>query len=78
MTTKSMTEHHLTKSRKYGKGHTFTGVAIAAVGFFWLAKKIGWIPVAAGGSVVFWPAVMIAAGIVIILSSRQHRKSADE
>lgn len=75
MTTKNMTNHHLTYGRDRTKGHTITGVVIATVGFFWFAKKIGWIPVAAGGSTFFWPAVTIAAGIAIILSVRNHRKN---
>jgi hypothetical protein len=57
---------------KRSKGHTIIGVALAVFGFFWLAKKVGWIPVAAGGSAIFWPAVTIAVGIAIILSARRR------
>jgi hypothetical protein len=77
MTIKNMTNHHLTHNRDRSKGHTITGVVIAAVGFFWFAKKIGWIPVAAGGSPLFWPAVTIAAGIVLILSAQRRHKRYD-
>jgi hypothetical protein len=47
------------------------GVLVSLVGFFWFAKKIGWIPVAAGGSAVFWPAIVMVIGLVIALGSRR-------
>lgn len=68
MTTKSITNKHMGHGRKRSKGHTIIGVALAVTGFFWLAKKVGWIPVAAGGSPIFWPAITIAVGIAIIIS----------
>jgi hypothetical protein len=50
------------------KGHTrhwhkLSGILLAVVGFFWLANKVGWIPVAAGGPVIFWPALTIMIGL---------------
>jgi hypothetical protein len=47
---------------------------IAVIGFFWLAKKVGWVPVAAGGSSVFWPVVTIALAVMVIFSTRHSRK----
>ena len=47
------------------------------VGFFWLAKKVGWIPVAVGGQAIFWPIVTIAGGIAIFLSARRHHTKHD-
>ena len=75
MTIKTMTHHQSNQKGNRRKGHTITGAVIAIIGFFWLSKKVGWIPVAAGGSAIFWPAVTIAAGIAIFLSARSHRKS---
>jgi hypothetical protein len=75
MTIKTMTNNHLCKKGDHKKGHKIIGAVIAITGFFWLAKKVGWIPVAAGGSPVFWPAVTIAAGVAIVLLARNHRKS---
>ena len=72
MTTKSMTNNHMNHGVERRKGHTIIGVALAIIGFFWLAKKVGWIPVAAGSSLVFWPAVIIVLGIAIILSARRR------
>ena len=40
---------------RQGRWHKLSGILLAVLGFFWLAKKVGWIPVAAGGSVIFWP-----------------------
>jgi hypothetical protein len=77
MTTKAMTNHHSNQKRNRKKGHTITGAVIAIVGFFWLAKKVGWIPVAAGGSQIFWPITTIAVGIVLLLSARRHHNSYD-
>jgi hypothetical protein len=74
MTTKAITNHHSNQKRNRKKGHTITGAVIAIIGFFWLAKKVGWIPVAAGGSVIFWPALTIAAGVAIFLSASRNRK----
>ena len=75
MTTKAMTKHNSNCKRNRKKGHQITGAVIAIIGFFWLAKKVGWIPVAAGGSAIFWPVIIIIAGIAIFLSSRNNRKS---
>ena len=71
MTTKFMTTNHTDHGTRRTKGHTIVGAALAVIGFFWLAKKIGWIPVALSGSVIFWPAVTIAVGIMITLSARR-------
>ncbi|UCF86551.1 MAG: hypothetical protein JSV71_03460 [Nitrospiraceae bacterium] len=51
---------------------------MAVIGFFWLAKKAGWIPVAAGGSGIFWPVLAIGAGVFMILAPRHRRKGNDE
>ncbi len=52
---------------------TMMGTLLAVTGFFWFAKKIGWIPVAASASNLFWPAVMIVLGVSILLASRHRR-----
>ena len=75
MKTRTLTNYHLSKRRECGKGHQITGAVIAMVGLFWLAKKVGWIPAATGGSAIFWPVVIVIAGIAIFLSSRSNRKS---
>jgi hypothetical protein len=72
MTTKSMTNDHMSHGVERRKGHTIAGVALAVLGFFWLAKKVGWIHVAAGGSAIFWPAATIVVGIAIIVSDRRR------
>ncbi|UCE72557.1 MAG: hypothetical protein JSU99_04400 [Nitrospiraceae bacterium] len=54
--------------------HKLLGILLAVVGFFWLAKKVGWIPVAAGGSVAFWPVLTILLGLWIAFS--RHRVKA--
>ena len=77
MAIKSMTNHNLNHSRERRKGHTMVGITIATIGFFWFANKIGWIPVIAGGSSIFWPAVTIAVGVVVCLSGRRQRKRAE-
>jgi len=72
MTTKGMTNYHMGNKRERSKGHTIIGVALAVIGFFWLSKKVGWIPATVGGSAFFWPAVTIAVGIIIILSAKRR------
>ncbi len=54
-----------------GRWHKLSGILLAVLGFFWLAKKVGWIPVAAGGSVIFWPALTIVFGLWLAYS--RHR-----
>jgi hypothetical protein len=51
--------------------HKLTGILLAVVGLFWLAKKVGWIPVAAGGSGIFWPLVTITLGLWFAFSRRR-------
>jgi hypothetical protein len=51
--------------------HKLSGILIAVVGFFWLASKVGWIPVAAGGSGIFWPVLTIMLGLWFAFSKRR-------
>ena len=48
---------------RHGYWHKLSGILLAVVGLFWLAKKVGWIPVAAGGSVTIWPVLIIMLGL---------------
>jgi hypothetical protein len=77
MTIKSMTNRKCNHRGERGKGHTIIGVVLAVAGFFWLAKKVGWIPVAVGGPAIFGPTVTIAVGIAIFLSTRRHHTKHD-
>jgi drug/metabolite transporter (DMT)-like permease len=57
-----------------GNAKKFLGILISGVGFFWLAKSMGWIPVTAtSGSAVFWPILTIALGVVFLLGRRRGR-----
>jgi biotin transporter BioY len=58
---------------KHRRAHKLIGIVIAGIGFFWLAKKVGWIPAAASGSSVFWPVVMIVLAVLVIFSSKHRR-----
>ncbi len=60
----------------HGQWHKLTGILLAVFGFFWLAKKVGWIPVAAGGSVIVWPVLTIMLGLWIALG--KHRAKVRE
>lgn len=73
MTSKTVTTQS-TYGEEYRKGHKILGVSLIGIGIIWFAKKIGWIPVVAGGSTLFWPAVTIAIGVLIAVSSRHQRK----
>jgi hypothetical protein len=48
---------------RHGHWHKLSGILLAVVGLFWLAKKVGWIPVAAGWSVTIWPVLTIMLGL---------------
>ncbi|MCK5138659.1 MAG: hypothetical protein KAQ85_02350 [Thermodesulfovibrionia bacterium] len=58
---------------KHRRAHKLIGIVIAVIGFFWLAKKVGWIPVAASGSSVFWPVVMIVLAVLVMFGSKHRR-----
>ncbi|MHC4331789.1 MAG: LiaF transmembrane domain-containing protein [Planctomycetota bacterium] len=60
-----------------GRFHPFAGIAVSGVGVFWLAKKLGWIPVVAGGSQVFWPILTIVLGLVLVLGTHRTRGNKD-
>ncbi len=53
-----------------GRWHKLSGILLAVVGLFWLAKKVGWIPVAAGGSVTIWPVLTIMLGLWFAFGKR--------
>ncbi len=72
MTIRSIRNQQWMHSKANRKGHKLTGLALVAVGFFWFAKKIGWIPVAAGSAGILWPAVTIAAGVALVFSANRH------
>jgi len=73
-----MIEHHEVKNpdghERKGNWRKWLGAVITAIGFIWLAKKAGWIPVHDGGSALFWPAVVIAIGVLLVMTNR-HRKN---
>jgi len=48
----------------------FFGIMVAMIGSFWLAHKAGWIPSEHSHSAIFWPLVVIAAGLFLLFSSR--------
>lgn len=64
-------EHAIRKNGETRRGgiHTLLGILISGVGFFWLAKKVGWIAISAGGSGVFWPVLVMVLGLAIVLRS---------
>ena len=57
----------------HGHWHKLSGILLAVVGLFWLAKKVGWIPVAAGGSVILWPVLTIMLGLWFAFSKRRGK-----
>ncbi len=52
-----------------GRGHKLMGSLLTTIGFFWLAHKAGWIPVSDGGSVIFWPSVIMVLGLIVLFGS---------
>ncbi|MHA1942271.1 MAG: LiaF transmembrane domain-containing protein [Candidatus Hodarchaeales archaeon] len=53
--------------------HKLAGILISVVGLFWFAKKVGWIPVAAGGSGILWPVLTIMLGLWFAFSKRRAK-----
>jgi hypothetical protein len=72
-----MINKHFTKKRlscSRGQGHRFFGIVLAAIGFVWLAKKVGWIPVAVSGLTILWPIVIMVLGVFIILHANNEKR----
>lgn len=55
---------------KRGRWHKLTGVLLAVIGFFWLAKKAGWMPTEHSHSAIFWPIVVMAIGLFVFFHDR--------
>ncbi len=58
---------------RHGHWHKLSGILLAVVGLFWLAKKVGWIPVAAGESGILWPVLTIMLGLWFAFSKRRPK-----
>jgi hypothetical protein len=48
---------------------------LSAVGFFWLAKKVGWISMAESGWAIFWPLAIIILGLFIALRTNNVKNN---
>ncbi len=72
--TKEALRRHIKGDVMHRNGHKLMGIGLALIGFFWFAKNVGWIPVAAGGSAIFWPAVLFIFGVFIIVGTGHRRK----
>ncbi len=64
-----------TSERKRGGARKLVGILLATIGFLWLSKKIGWLPVEHGHPAILWPIVVIALGLFLFLGSRHNRKT---
>jgi 4-hydroxybenzoate polyprenyltransferase len=73
-----MTEPHEMKNRdghvRQSNWRKWLGILLTLIGFFWFAKKAGWMPVHDGGSPLFWPSVMVVIGILLLTSVGHRRK----
>ena len=58
---------------RHGQWHKLFGILLAVIGFFWFAKKVGWIPVAAGGSAIIWPVLTIMLGLWFAFGNRRRK-----
>lgn len=60
------------------RGRIFFGILLTAVGAFWLALKLGWIPAYGFEAVIFWPLMLILIGTWIVVKTIARRKSYGE
>jgi hypothetical protein len=59
-----------------GSGRIVFGTLLLALGAFWLALKLGWIPaVYDSAAVIFWPLMLILGGTWIVVKTVARRKS---
>lgn len=72
---------HAGRQRHWGRRgdragfRTLLGAALIVAGIFWFVKTVGWIPVAATGSSIFWPAVVLVLGISMLFGVRNGKKN---
>jgi len=59
-----------TGERRRGGLRKLVGLLLAAIGFCWLAKEVGWIPVEHGHLAIFWPVALFTAGMLTFFGSR--------
>ena len=64
------------RPHRRGMGQKIAGIVLSVAGFFWLAKKAGWIPVDHSHPSVLWPIVVIAIGLLVIFRAG-HRAGKD-
>ena len=57
------------RSHNRGRGRIFVGLVISTIGYFWFAKKVGWVGI--GGSGLAWPILVIAIGITLVVTGAQ-------
>jgi len=77
MTSKSILKH-IKGNEGHRRFHKLAGIFLMLIGFFWFAKKVGWVPVEAGGSDILWPVVVPVLGIAIFIGSRCRRGRYEE
>lgn len=56
-----------------GHFHRMAGLLVTGVGFFWFAKQVGWIPADRGGQELFWPALIVVLGLMLLVGRRSKR-----
>ena len=64
-----MNENLRQRLHNRGLGRIFVGLGIYTIGYFWFAKKVGWIGI--GGSGLAWPILVIAIGITLVVTGVQ-------
>lgn len=69
---------HIKRNERHRCFHKLAGIFLMLIGFFWFARKVGWIPVEAGGPDIFWPVVVLALGLSILIGSRYRRNRHEE
>jgi len=69
---------HIKREERHRHFHKPAGIFLMPIGFFWFARKVGWIPVEAGGPDIFWPVVVLALGVSILIGSRYRRNRHEE
>jgi len=55
-----------------------SGIFLSVLGLLWLSKRAGWMPMDHGHPALFWPVVVLAIGLFLLVGSKhRHNRNSE-